>query len=548
MVERSELPVTYGGEVEMLTINSDDGLPLPFDDEVRSMVQAALKHGRDIYDEPVSIGYDSSRHLIEIGAGVHNKLACLVQALKEAISTVELTFSCKRNARLLSLSYHPTADIDTAYKNVLPKPMYDLWRGVYAGQYHLKPEALRNVYPTEPEKGRGWQHQYTAMSTSLQPWNSLEIGMAADQLAVIQATSWIFNLLTANSPFAAKRRTDKRDFRLDIWEPMLSTSRYKNDAQLIKNLPDRPRGLIDYYKHVFGNQRLMAIPCAEEHTTGSIVNYKKHFRAVKQYPDEQEFNVLDYLRADTVSVVDVETGEVQEVRPSVAHVFNGYDFLYFPRYGARLRVQLPQADLIDPRAFANAISYGDEKHLQALFREGGVEKGFVCVEGRVSATNLPTQAKPDWRRFCIPFVLQTALVRSHKEVLALLLDENGLEWQQLVEELPAMTNRISLGFKAQIKGMQATELAQQVWSLARESLTHEEYALVGDEIDKILDNRAASAEEQLAFMADVSDSASDATWDAALARLIEQYTVCTAPMPTKPAPALLHIPTRETNA
>jgi hypothetical protein len=539
MVERSTFPVTYGGEVEMLAINSDDGLPVPFDDEVRSSVQAALKHDRDIFNEPVSVGYDSSRHLIEIGAGVHNKLACLVEALKEAISTVELTLSRERNARLLSLSYHPTEDMDTAYKNVLPKPMYDLWRGVYAGQYHLKPEALRNVYPTEPEKGRGWQHQYTAMSTSIQPWNSLEIGTAADQLAVIQATSWMFNLLTANSPFAAKRRTDKRDFRLSLWEPMLSTSRYKKDAQLIKNLPDRPGGLTDYYKHVFGNQRLMAIPCAEEHTTGYVVNYKKHFRAVKQYSDEQEFSVLDYLRADTVSVVDVETGEVQEVRPSVAHVFNGYDFLYFPRYGARLRVQLPQADYIDPRAFANAISNGDEKHLQALFREGGVEQGFMCIEGRVSATNLPTQAKPDWRRFCIPFVLQTALIRSYKKVLALLLDENGLEWQQLVEELPAMTNKISLGFQAQIKGVQVTELAQRVWSLARKSLTHEEYALAGDEIDEILYKRAASAEEQLAFMANLADAESDTIWNAALANLIKQYTVYTGLVANEPASVLL---------
>ncbi len=537
MVERSALPVTYGGEVEMLAINSDDGLPIPFDDEVRSIVQAALKHDRDMFNEPVSVGYDSSRHLIEIGAGVHNKLACLVEALKEAISAVEQALSHERNARLLSLSYHPTENMDAAYKNVLPKPMYDLWRGVYAGQYHLKPEALRNVYATEPEKGRGWQHHYTALSTSIQPWNSLEIGTAADQLAVIQATSWMFNLLTANSPFAAKRRTDKRDCRLDIWEPMLSTSRYKKDVQLIKNLPDRPGGLTDYYKHVFGNQRLMAIPCAEEHTTGSIVNYKKCFRAVQQCPDEQEFSVLDYLRADHVSVVDIETGEVQEIRPSVAHVFNGYDFLYFPRYGARLRVQLPQADFIDPRAFANAISDGDEKHLQALFREGGVEQGFICVEGRVSATNMPTQAKPDWRRFCIPFVLQTALVRSHEKVLNLLLNEKGLEWQQLVEELPAMTNRISQGFQAQIKGVQATELAQQVWSLARKSLTQEEYALVGNEIDEILYKQAASAEEQLAFMAGVSDSASDAT--DAWAGLIKQYTVYIAPPADKPVPALL---------
>ncbi|HYU73185.1 MAG TPA: hypothetical protein VEL31_10945 [Ktedonobacteraceae bacterium] len=527
MVERSELPVTYGGEVEMLAIKHDNGLPVPFDDEVRTMVQDALRHVRDIQDKHLSVGYDSSRHLIEIGAGVHSELARLVGALKEAISTVERILWDERHACLLSVSFHPTEDMATAYKNVLPKPIYDLWRGVYNGQHRLKPDVLGKVYPSEPEKGRGWQHQFTAMSTSIQPWNSLEIETAADQLAVLQATSWMFNLLTANSPFAEKRRTGKRDVRLDIWEPMLSTSRYKNDAQLIKNLPTRPRGLTDYYRHVFGYQRLMAIPCAEVQTTGSIINYKKCFRAVVQCADQQEFSVLDYLSADYVSVVDVERGEVEKIRSSVSHVFNGYDFLYFPRYGARLRVQLPYADSIDARAFAAAIRSGDEMLLRDLFIQGGVKDGFICVEGRVPATNLPTQAKPDWKRFCIPFVLQTALLRKHEEVLALLLDETGLEWQQLVEVLPARTNRISSGFKTQLRGVQATELAQQLWLLVQGSLSREERELVGDEIDEILSRQKAPAEEQLDLMADLSDAASDAVRDDAFARLIKRYTVCT---------------------
>jgi hypothetical protein len=533
------LPMTYGGEVEILTINADSALPVPFDDEVREGAQDALKHNRDIHNEPVSIGYDSSRHLIEIGAGVHSELACLVDALTKAIATVERALAREQNARLLSLSYHPTEDMETAYKNVLPKPMYDLWRGVYAGDYHLQPDVLPTVYPGEHEKGRGWQHRYTTLSASTQPWNSLEIATAADQIAVIQATSWMFNLLTANSPFAARRRSDKRDVRLDIWQPMLNTSRYKKDAQLIKNLPHRPKGLTDYYKYVFGNQRPMAIPCAEEHTTGSIVNYKKHFRAVKQLPDEQEFSVLDYLRADIASVVDIQTGEVQEIRPSVSHVFNGYDFLYFPRYGARLRVHLPQADLIDPKVFANAISNGDEQCLQHLFREAGVEEGFICVEGRIPATNLPTRARPDWRRFCIPFVLQTALVRMHKEVLAFLLDEMGLAWWQLVEDLPDRTNRIDSGFKTRVQGVQITELAQQVWSLARQSLTSEENALVGDEVDEILRKQAAPAEEQLALLDDIPDSSSDATWNDALTELIKRYTACIESVPIRSEPAQL---------
>src|SRR6266536_1558523 len=431
MAERSEFPMTYGGEVEMLTSERGSGSLAPFDSEVRAMAQDAMRHIIDIDEKPISVDYDSSRHLIEIGAGVHNKLASLVHALIEAISTLEVILSRERRACLLSLSYHPVADMDAAYENVLPKPMYDLWRGVYGGQHRLHPDVLPQVYPTHPEKGRGWQHKFTTLATSVQPWNSLPIEAASDQLAIIQATSWMFNLLTANSPFAGKKRTGKRDIRLEIWESMLGTSRYKNDAQLIKNLPTRPRGLTDYYRHVFGYQRLMAIPCAEVQTTGSIINYKKCFRAVVQCADQQEFSVLDYLSADYVSVVDVERGEVEKIRSSVSHVFNGYDFLYFPRYGARLRVQLPYADSIDARAFAAAIRSGDEMLLRDLFIQGGVKDGFICVEGRVPATNLPTQAKPDWKRFCIPFVLQTALLRKHEEVLALLLDETGLEWQQL---------------------------------------------------------------------------------------------------------------------
>ena len=78
----------------------------------------------------------------------------------------------------------------------------------------------------------------------------------------------------------------------------------------------------------------------------------------------------------------------------------------------------------------------------------------------------------------------------------------------------------------------------EVWSLARESLTCEEHALVGDEIDEILCRQKAPAEEQLAFLADVPNSASDATWNAALTRLIERYTVRTELAPRELAPAL----------
>lgn len=531
MAERSEFPMTYGGEVEMLTSERSSGSLASFDSEMRTMAQDAVRHIIDIDEKPISVGYDSSRHLIEIGAGVHNKLASLVHALIEAISTLEVILSRERRACLLSLSYHPVADMDAAYENVLPKPMYDLWRGVYGGQHHLHPDVLPQVYPTNPEKGRGWQHKFTTLATSVQPWNSLPIEAASDQLAIIQATSWLFNLLTANSPFAGKKRTGKRDIRLEIWESMLGRSRYKGDSQLTSNLPMRPRGLTDYYRHVFGNQRIMAVPCVEVHTTGSTSDYKKQFRAVVQPADDQEFSVLNYLNAESVSVVDIYTGEVQKIKPSVAHVFNGYDFLYFPRYGARLRVNLPQADRIDPKAFAHAILVGDDDLLQELFIQGGIRDGFICIEGRVPATVLPIHSRPDWKRFSIPFVLQTAILRCSKEIFAL-LTSRGLTWPQLVEELPTKTNDCRYGFKTSIQDVHVTGLAQQIWEIAKGSLSYEERELVGDEIDCILSRQKAPAEEQLDFVKEVSASTDDCIEDNTFARLIDHFTAIVAhPLP-----------------
>lgn len=80
--------------------------------------------------------------------------------------------------------------------------------------------------------------------------------------------------------------------------------------------------------------------------------------------------MLDYLKSETVNVVDIETGEQQEIKPSVAHICNAYDFLYFPRYGARLRLFLPNAHKIDPRKFAEAVENGDEIAFQSLLEQG----------------------------------------------------------------------------------------------------------------------------------------------------------------------------------
>src|SRR5207247_2382439 len=101
----------------------------------------------------------------------------------------------------------------------------------------------------------------------------------------------------------------------------------------------------DYYRHLYSLQRPVVVPHVgeQEHSDGK---YRRQFLAVVQPEDQQEFNVLQYLQAKRVRVVDIETGEQKEIQPSVAHIVNGFDFLYYPRHGARLRVSLPYADQI----------------------------------------------------------------------------------------------------------------------------------------------------------------------------------------------------------
>ena len=99
-----------------------------------------------------------------------------------------------------------------------------------------------------------------------------------------------------------------------------------------------------------------------------------------------------------------------------------------------------------------------------------------------------------------------------------------------------MTNSVGSGFEtciqSQSKNVQVTELAQQIWQVAQQSLSDEERGLVGGEIDEILNSKRAGAEEQLERMSNLSDRASDTLRDAAFAHLIEDFTAtCTVPVP-----------------
>lgn len=489
---------TYGGEVEMLAVSRETGSPAPLSFHLQAKVQEAVSTVTDVDGNALSVDYDSAKYLVEIGAGIHDSLPRMISALSRTISILQRTLVRKTRDSLLSSSYHPFEEMQSAYIESVRKPLYDLYRGPFKGELIIHPEVLPKVFPTHPEIGRGWKLEASMLAAATQPWNSLMVEQAADQLAVIQATGWVFNLLTANSPFAYGRLTGKRDSRLEIWEQLMSTSRYSQDRALIRSLPAKPGGLTDYYRYIHSQQRPAIVPHVGKEETADR-KYRMKFLAFVQPEDEQELNVLKYLQANSVTAIDIETGEEKEIKPSVAHIFNGFDFLYYPRYGARLRVNLPMADQVDPKLFAQAIINGDEAVFQSLLIQGGILEGSICLEGRIAATVLPTKNNPSWERFSIPFVLQTAILRAHREVWRL-LEATPLTWTDLTEVLPDMSNDVKHGFETVIKGIHVTELATQIWTLAQKSLTDEERALVGDEIDMILSRHMAPAEEQIALI------------------------------------------------
>ena len=453
---------------------------------------------RDRGNHAANMGYDSSTHLPEIGLGVHSSLIDLVETAHEAVAVLQRILQ-QEGTTLISSSHHPLDSIHESYlSGVLPKPMYELLRGKLENTSNLHEGVLETVYPDNPTKGRGWNHEVGTMAASIQPWNSLSTESAASQIGVLQATGWMFNLLTANSPYVEGGLSGKRDYRLEMWGPngFLSTSRYQSDRDLTENLPEVPKGLTDYFAYVYSHQRPLAVPYQE----GEGTAYKTRFMAIVQPLDNQSYTLLDYLRAESVKAVDIETGEIINIKPNVSHLVNGFDFLYFPRYGARLRISMPHADAIDPIAFADAIDQRDEKSLLRLLRQGGIENGgFICAEGRIPATILPTVDRPNWKQFNIPFVLQTALVRGHKEIMRV-LQNSGLSWVDLTRTLPEATNDIAQGFSATVSGVFATQLAEKIWRIAKKHLKREELALVGNEIDRILETRQASAEEQIHYV------------------------------------------------
>src|SRR5438552_3426317 len=137
--------ITYGGEAELMPINRKGGLT-PMDKGIRSKVQQRAISRKDLKGNPMDVGYDSSEHLVEIGAGVYDNLPGMVSGLKETIIDLKHAVQQDRDGSILSMSHHPLEEPAAAYQRVIKKPMYDLLRGPYQGVTSLHESVLSKVY------------------------------------------------------------------------------------------------------------------------------------------------------------------------------------------------------------------------------------------------------------------------------------------------------------------------------------------------------------------------------------------------------------------
>jgi hypothetical protein len=528
---------TYGAEAEYLAVTANGNHQLR---PLTAETNYTHRSETEPWLEDVDFGLDSTRHLGELG-GMGYVSHDLVETFRRLTVSLSILINeaAENDVAIPDISAFPQEGGVAAYnENVQPKPIYNILRGIHSTTRN--PELWERVLKAAgyEDNGRGWKHEVGGDKASLQPWTSLNLETAHQEIAALQATGFVFNLLGANSPYNEGRLTGKRDTRVEMWDPevgIMSTSVVESDRKLVEPVaefvsPDgEVKGLASYYKYTLGNLVPMVVPAKQVEGNGA---YKSSF-----WIPAERISALEYLKRSgkagdaslgqdptkfyseagaelteeqrKIKFVEPETGDVVYGAPSVGDFFNGFDFMYFPRHSARLRVNLPQAGELDPYQFAKAIENEDNAALLELMGQGGIAAGHVCAEGRVSAINLPTAERPGWERTAIPFVLQAGIARGAAEILGYV--NSQVTWQQASEVLPALTNTSQLtaedkaGFNAEVTGrdgqvVRAVDLAKGIWEIAKKYLSAEEQALVGDELDDILDQHRAGAEEQIEFV------------------------------------------------
>jgi hypothetical protein len=464
----------------------------------------------DLYGGATTVSWDVPMSTPELNLGVYDSVPGVVRSALLSISVVNRVLD-DNGLRLLATSYHPGNTEEHAYQYVVNKPIYRLFRGVAQGSARSMTEGeramLAAVWPEDPDRGRGFDHMAHSLSAGVHVWTRTDPSSAASRVALLGALGWLVNLVTANGP-VRHGRVVARDARLTTWERFLAPSRCARDVLLGRPLPQRPRGLADYFGWVLSFRPL----AVQDLTEGG--NAWEHPLAVIPPPDAtDDWNMLDFLELDRCLVVGAD-GQKRWVTPRFGHICNSGDWFYWPATGGRLRTLAPYPEKVDARDFAVAVRTGDDTTLADLLDLAGVRDGAagaLCIEGRASATALPCAlwGELGTRPVATPFVLQTAILRAHEEIWGI-LDETGLSWRELTADLPRMTNEIG-GFAARIRRVAVRDLAMRVWRVAASRLTPAERLLVGDSVDEVLARERAPAERQLDFLRSRTGCERDAT-------------------------------------
>lgn len=488
-------PETFGSEVEYLAVDHNGNLAaIPESTQQRALDLANLPP--DLRGNAVDFGYDNSSHLGEIGGGISGSLIDNLERIRISVAAMQNSLA-EAGLSAIDMSAYPFASTEDrlhAYLGgVFDKPIYWVIAGA-SGKPESAQRAVQSAYGDV--SGRNWKHEAGTDKAQISPWNSVQPERAAEALSALNYAGFMFILLGANSP-----QENQRDGRLDMWHPstgIMSTSTVPSDRKLVDTpLLGASPTLTEYYRYVLENQVPMVIPGRGE--AGS--HYKYNFLAVVN----KGRTALGMLQEDEVEVADLNTGEVSTIHPSVGDVTNGFDFMYFPRLGSRLRLFLPNADAIDPKIFGQVIKNGNDAELLKLLEEGGVstEYGALCIEGRVSATNLPSESNASWARTFLPYVLQAAIIRNPGGVFEV-FDRYAITEEQALRLAPVLANSQQKPFEAKIGDIELGQLAQEIWDVVRPTLTADEYSYIadsqGDEITKILSSHQGPAEEKLSHM------------------------------------------------
>ncbi|HKN51309.1 MAG TPA: hypothetical protein VJX66_02345, partial [Amycolatopsis sp.] len=360
----SGLPqATFGGEIEALVIDKN-GTLTPMLPDIRKAAASAIAEEfarqdlLDFYGNSPNVGWDVPMSTPELNLGVYDALPGVVRSARLSVSVLNRVLD-DHGLHLLGAAYHPRDTEEHAYRYVVNKPIYRLFRGSSQGRANLtagEQAMLSAVWPDDPERGRGFDHTAHGLSAGIHVWTRTIPESAGSHLALLSALGWMFNLITANGP-VRHGRIVARDTRLNTWERFLAPSRCSRDVLLARPLPVPPRGLADYWGWVL-SFRPFAVQDLDEGGNA----WAHPLALIAPAGAAEDWSMLDFLELDRCRAIGPD-GVTRWIEPRFAHICNSGDWFYWPTTGGRLRILAPYPEKIDPREFAHAVRAGNDASL-----------------------------------------------------------------------------------------------------------------------------------------------------------------------------------------